>query len=151
MYRTHRVGSLLLGSAAGLVAMAAAQAADLPQKSVVPTYGGHICSLGFTLSPHVDRVQMRVYTAVFYDVGGATVLIANRLSYDGPANAQHRVGTNVAILNDNTAQFGIAAGKKGSAAFAATSAYDRQSAARAYAFAQKTASFTNRPAFDRLT
>ena len=101
------VKSLILGSAAGLVAMSGAQAADLPVKAKAVEYV-RICSLygaGFYYIPGTDtciklggylRVEtafntQRVFNGAYAGSGGAhTTAISNYLHRAFPPGPQHR-------------------------------------------------------------
>ena len=92
------VKSLLLGGAAGLVAVAGAQAADLPMKAKAPAVQYvKICTLygaGFYYIPGTDtciKIGGYIRTQVESTSNGGGIA---RMTSDSPQNVQTRVGTN---------------------------------------------------------
>ena len=86
------VKSLILGSAAGLVAMSGAQAADLPVKAKAVEYV-RICSLygaGFYYIPGTDTcIKLGGFVRVETALGTNSIYTAGR--YNGPAGANNRL------------------------------------------------------------
>ena len=84
------VKSLLLGSAAGLAAVAGAQAADLPVRKAAPVEYVRVCSaygVGFFYIPGTDtclRVSGRARFEYNVDLGPSVLAVADRLPVDRP-------------------------------------------------------------------